>query len=202
MINSLKDTAALLRIINVPGRRLGKERIAVLVKDAETKSRSLWESIQAILVGEIRFTSNDKAAENALASFVRTITTARKKLASTEIINVAETIDYIRESINYDDYLRKKFGPEADERIGNLEELKTFSVEVDRVTEENNLPDIGIVEAKVEEETALERFLGNIALMTDVRDAGEDKVASVSHCLGRAKVQITISTIHAAKGLE
>jgi DNA helicase II / ATP-dependent DNA helicase PcrA len=193
---------ALLRIINVPGRRLGKERIAVLVKDTETKSRSLWESIQALLVGEIRFASNDKVAENALRGFVRTIAAARKTLASTEITNVAELIDYIRENVNYDDHLRKKFGPEADERIANLEELKTFSVEVERVTEENNLPDIGIVEAKEEEETALERFLGNIALMTDVRDAGEDKVASVGHYLRRAEVQITISTIHAAKGFK
>lgn len=202
MIHSLKDTTALLRIINVPGRRLGKERIAVLVKDAETKSRTLWESIQAILAGEIRFASNDRAAENALAIFARTITAARKKLASAELIGVAEVIDYIRESVNYDDYLRKKFGPEADERIANLEELKAFSVEVDRMTEENNLPDIGIAEAKEEGETTLEQFLGNIALMTDVRDAGEDKVACVSSDSRRANVQITISTIHAAKGLE
>ena len=198
----MKDTTALLRIINVPGRRLGKERIAVLVKDTETKSRTLWESIQAILAGEIRFASNDRAAENALAIFARTIAAARKKLVSAELISVAEVIDYIRESVNYDDYLRKRFGPEADERIANLEELKAFSVEVDRMTEENNLPDIGIAEAKEEEETALEQFLGNIALMTDVRDAGEDKVACVSSDSRQANVRITISTIHAAKGLE
>ena len=98
---------------------------------------------------------------------------------SNEIQSVSELIDYIRENVNYDDYLRKKFGPETDERIGNLEELKLFSVEVDRVTEENVLPNIGVLEAQ-DEETALERFLGNISLMTDVRDAGEDMVDSVS----------------------
>ena len=167
---------------------MGKERIAILVQDTETKSRSLWESIQALVVGEIRFATNDKVAETALATFVRTITVARRKLTTKEITSVADVIDYIRENVNYDDYLKKKFGPEADERIANLDELKTFSMEVDRVTEENNLPDIGILEAEDEEETALERFLGNIALMTDVRDAGEDKVDSVSYHLRHTNV--------------
>jgi hypothetical protein len=75
--------------------------------------------------------------------------------------------------------LRKKFGPDADERIANLEELKTFSREIDRVTEENVLPDVGVGKTNEEDESALGRFLGNIALMTDVRDGGEDKVDSV-----------------------
>jgi hypothetical protein len=75
--------------------------------------------------------------------------------------------------------LRKKFGPDADERIGNLEELKTFAIEVDRVTMEHTLPELGITEATLENETSLSRFLGNIALMTDVRDEGEDKVDCV-----------------------
>ena len=96
---------------------------------------------------------------------------------------MSELIDYVREHVNYDDYLRKKFGPDADERIGNLEELKTFSMEVDRVTEENVLPNIGILDEQEEEETTLQRFLGNIALMTDVRDAGEDMVDSVIYLL-------------------
>jgi DNA helicase-2/ATP-dependent DNA helicase PcrA len=182
VIHSLKDTAALLRIINVPGRRLGKERIAVLVTDSETKSRSLWESVQALIGGEIRFTSNDRAMETAIRNFVRTITAARRILVSKDIPSVSDLIDYVREHVSYDDYLRKKFGPDADERIGNLEELKTFASEVDRVADENVLPDIGMVEVQDEGETALERFLGNIALMTDVRDAGEDMVDCVS-CL-------------------
>ena len=159
----------------------------------------MWESIQALISGEIRFPSNDRAAETAISHFVRTITAAQQKLASNEIRSVSDLIDYIRENVNYDDYLMKKFGPDADERVGNLEELKTFSVEVERLTEENVLPNIGMVEAD-EEETALERFLGNIALMTDVRDAGEDTVDSVSWLLSYANGEITISTIHAAKG--
>jgi hypothetical protein len=158
---------------------MGKERIAMLVRDGEARNRSLWDSIQALIAGEIRFAGNDRAAEAGLASFVRCIRASQTKVSSTEINTVSDLIDHIRKTLKYDDHLRKKFGPDADERIGNLEELKVFSTEVEHVTEENMLPDIGLVEVQVEEESALSRFLGNIALMTDVRDAGEDTVDSV-----------------------
>ena len=180
MIRSLKDSAALLRIINVPNRRLGKERIAMLVKDGETKDRTIWESIQGLISGEIRFASTDKAAETGLAQFVRCITVARRQLVEGELPTVSELIDYVRKGVKYDDHLRKKFGPDTDERIGNLEELKTFASELDRVTEENVLPDIGVADAQVEEETPLSRFLGNIALMTDVKNGVDEKADSVS----------------------
>jgi hypothetical protein len=159
---------------------MGKERIAMLVRDGEAKNRSLWDSIQALVAGEIRFAGNDKAAEAGLASFARCIKVTQAKIASNEISTVSDLIDHVRKIVKYDDHLRKKFGPDADERIGNLEELKIFSNEVEHVTEENSLPDIGLLEVEVEEETVLSRFLGNIALMTDVRHAGEDKVDSVS----------------------
>lgn len=179
VVHSLKDKAALTRIINVPNRRLGDVRIAVLVKDSDVKSRPMWESIRALLTGEIRFTIKDTAAEAALALFVQNIETARKKLSSKEIKTVSDLIDYIRTRVNYDDHLRKKFGPEAEERIGNLEELKTFSKEVELAIEESSLPDIGIDEDQ--EESALERFLGNILLMTDTRDnGGEEAINCVS----------------------
>ena len=151
----------------------------MLVRDGEAKNRSLWDSIQGLIAGEIRFAGNDRAAEAGLASFVRCIRASRAKVSSAEINTVSDLIDHIRKTLKYDDHLRKKFGPDVDERIGNLEELKVFSTEVEHVTEENTLPDIGLVKVQVEEESALSRFLGNIALMTDVRDAGEDTVDSV-----------------------
>jgi superfamily I DNA/RNA helicase len=170
---------ALLRIINVPTRRLGKERIAVLVQDSETKDRSLWESIQASIDGNLRLANHDKGAETGLVNLVRCITMAREKAGTGEVGMVSALIDCLRKDVKYDEHLRKKFGPDADERIANLEELKTFSMEIDRVTVENTLPEIRVAGARQDEETALSRFLGNIALMTDVRDGGEDKVDCV-----------------------
>ena len=176
VVYSFKDVPALQRIINVPNRRIGKERISVLLRKAEGKNQTLWDSCQAMLTGEIKF---DQAAAESMGVFVRCITQARKKLASREIVEVSDVIDHIRQALNYDDYLRKKFGVEADERISNLEELKTFAKEVDKVTEENVLPEIGVLDETIDKESPLARFLGNIALMTDVRDDADDKLDCV-----------------------
>ena len=83
--------------------------------------------------------------------------------------------------MKYDAHLRKKFGPEADERIANLEELKTFANEIAKITDENELPDIGLVENL--EESPLERFLGNIPLMTEVQDGEDEKFDNVCQLL-------------------
>lgn len=144
----------------------------MLIRDTETKNRSLWESIQALIRGEVRFSSTDKSAEASLISFTRNIKRTRERLALNKINSIWDLIDDVRTIFGYDDHLRKKFGAEADERIGNLEELKIFATEVDRMATENNLPDLGIAGSS-EEETALSRFLGNITLMTDVRDGDE-----------------------------
>ena len=178
VVHSLEDSPALQRVINVPNRRMGKERISVLVKKAEAKNQMLWDSVQAMLTGEIKF---DKPAAENMATFVRCVTGVRAKLASNEIVHVSDLIDYLRKTLKYDEYLRKKFGADADERIGNLEELKTFAKEVIRVTEENPLPEIGVLDASTEQESALAQFLGNIALMTDVRDNDEDKLDYVCY---------------------
>jgi DNA helicase-2/ATP-dependent DNA helicase PcrA len=158
---------------------MGKERISVLVKKAEAKNQTLWDSVQAMLTGEIRF---DQPAKEGMAVLVRCITSARAKFASKEMVEVSDLIDYIREKLKYDDYLRHKFNAAADERIGNLEELKTFAKEVNRVTEENVLPEIGVLDTSAEEESPLARFLGNIALMTDVCDNDDDKLDCVCYC--------------------
>ena len=175
---------AIQRILNVPNRRLGDQRLSLFVKDSESKSRPIWDSIHAFIRGEIRFPTNDKQAEDNIVAFVKMIKLARAKLASQQIASVAELIDFVRESVKYDAHLRKKFGPEADDRIANVEELKTFANEIAKVMNENELPNIGLVESP--EETPLERFMGNIALMTDVEagdDAKLDNVWScVSHC--------------------
>jgi superfamily I DNA/RNA helicase len=94
------------------------------------------------------------------------------------IPTVADLIDFVRAKVHYDEHLTKKFAAEADERIRNLEELKDFAGEIDRMTEDNELPEIGVGEAR-REESALERFLGNISLMTDVRDSGDEKIECV-----------------------
>jgi superfamily I DNA/RNA helicase len=158
---------------------MGKERIATLVKDSESKSRSIWESLEALISGQLRFPQSDRAAETGLAALVHTLESARQQLAAGMIPTVADLIDFVRGKVQYDEHLRKKFAAEADERVGNLEELKSFAGEIERITENNELPEIGVGEIRGEEESTLERFLGNISLMTDVRDSGNEKIGCV-----------------------
>ena len=159
--------------------------MAVLLKHSESKSLSMWDTIHAFLRGEFRFATVDKQAEDNIAAFTNTIKVARERLVSQQIASVAELIEFVRESVRYDAHLRKKFGPEADDRIANVEELKTFANEIAKVTNENELPDIGLGETP--EESLLERFLGNITLMTDVQDGDDGKLDNVwgltSHCI-------------------
>ena len=79
--------------------------------------------------------------------------------------------------MKYDGHLRKKFGAEADDRIANLEELKTFANEIAKVTNQNELPDIGL--GGTRDESPLEKFMGNITLMTDVQDGEDSKFDNV-----------------------
>ena len=168
---------AIQRILNVPNRRLGEQRLSHFIKDSESNSRSIWDSIEAFLRGEIRFPINDKQAEDNLAALIRTIKLARTSLAAGQIASVAELIDFVREKVKYDAHLRKKFGAEADDRIANLEELKTFANEIAKVTNQNELPDIGL--GGTRDESPLEKFMGNITLMTDVQDGEDSKFDNV-----------------------
>jgi len=168
---------AIQRILNVPNRRLGDQRLSHFINDSEANSRSIWNSIEAFLRGEIRFPINDKQAEDNLAAFMRTIRLAQTRLATGQIASVADLIDFVREQVKYDGHLRKKFGPEADERIANLDELKTFANEIAKFTNENELPDIGLGDTP--EESPLERFMGNISLMTDVQSGEDEKFDNV-----------------------
>jgi superfamily I DNA/RNA helicase len=160
---------------------MGKERIATLVKDSESKSRPLWESLQALISGQLRFPQTDRAAETGVSTLIRTLESARERLAAGMISTVADLIDFVRAKVQYDAHLTKRFAAEADERIGNLEELKNFAGEIERITEDNELPEIGVGQ-EPREESALEQFLGNISLMTDVRDCGDEKMDCVCLC--------------------
>jgi ATP-dependent DNA helicase UvrD/PcrA len=183
IIHSLKDSAALLRIINVPSRKIGKERVGVFLRDSEKKKRTVWESVEACVRGELRFSSTYSESaysiQSGLANFAKCILSARQGLASKEIASISELIDFVRQGLEYDEHLMKKFGADGADRIANLEELKTFSKEVESVKNKDDLPEIGVLGAADEEETALSRFLGNIALMTDNRDGDDDHLTCV-----------------------
>src|SRR3981189_1944012 len=106
VVFSLKDGPALQRVINVPNRRMGKERISVLVKKAEAKNQTLWDSVQAMLTGAIRC---EQPVKEGMTVFVRCVTSARAKFASKLVVVDLDLVLAICEKLTYDDYLRHKF---------------------------------------------------------------------------------------------
>jgi DNA helicase II / ATP-dependent DNA helicase PcrA len=169
VIHSPEDSMALERIVNVPNRRLGKQRIDMLIRDAQAKKGSLWASLNALASGKLQFPQNDAVAVASIRALIQVIEGLGNEHRSGQKKTVADLVHFVRNDLGYDTHLRKKFGPEVEERYGNLEELKVISKEIDNVVEQNVLPDIGI-QVNQDGETPLEKFLGNVVLMTDVRD--------------------------------
>lgn len=195
---------AVKRVINVPARKVGDATINSLIEEAEKQKRTLWSLILDIAQGRRKSTTKvPPQAEKGIESFVNIILTMRKKLSrdTDESFAVAELIQHILQKLSYEDYLRKSHPEDFDNRWGNVEELliqaTEFSTAIadDSYVNEDELYAPDEVEQRQLDgpEEVLSRFLANVALAAAV-DAPEGENATPN--------QVTISTIHAAKGLE
>ena len=207
MINYLRVVShtghndALLGIINVPPRRIGDETIKQLTAGAEKANIDLWTFIKDVIQGR-RSTEKkiQKAADLGLCALVKLIEAGRAKLQECEDPSAPRVLlEYITEALSYQEYLIRTYPLDEDTRWANVRELMGQAHETAASSgdpgQEEDLPEIeGIEQQKVHlgEET-LSRFLANVALATEAtkQEEGEEVTEKV-----------TISTIHAAKGLE
>lgn len=192
---------ALLGILNVPLRGIGDETIKQLNAGAEKAKVSLWKFMKDVVQGR-RSTEKKlhKNAEQGLCSVMKLIEAAKQKLQECEDASAPRVLlEYITESLSFQNYLRKQYPLDEDGRWANVVELMGQANEAALATDdpgqEEDLPEIeGVEQQKAHAgEEALSRFLANVALATEAasKDEGEEAVEKV-----------TISTIHAAKGLE
>ena len=192
-----ENNQAFLAIINTPSRKIGETSIAEMVKLGEQNKISLWTTAQKIIAGELKPTKKlTKPAEQELSRLITLIKAGRNKVdtASPAATVPSKLIDFVVKSIDYGNYLKKKYKDDHEDRIENVQELVTHASEIllQTATEEP-LANIEGVEQQVSNggQEVLAQFLANIVLSTDVEnDEGEDKP------------RVTISTIHSAKGLE
>lgn len=116
------DSVSLLRIINTPARGIGKGTVEQLEQYALEHGLSLWNAIPQMLDQRL-FAGR---AESALKSFVQ-LMTGLAEIAQTKPVH--ETLRAILEKTGYEAMLKGDISPEAESRIGNLEELVNAAVE-------------------------------------------------------------------------
>ncbi|HWA64535.1 MAG TPA: UvrD-helicase domain-containing protein [Candidatus Paceibacterota bacterium] len=166
-IHNPTDILAFERIYNTPARGIGE---ATYNKIIAAGTKDLTEGL-----AELAATDNKKGA--ALKKFAELLADLRAVAAERPVTKV---IEYIVESIRYEDYLRTlslaKSGnyENVEERMENIRELMTVARGYDNLD-----PDEGRA-----------RFLEEIALLQDA-DRGKDNVARVN-----------LMTMHSSKGLE
>jgi DNA helicase-2/ATP-dependent DNA helicase PcrA len=202
-ISQPTNNAALLAIVNVPSRKIGEETIKEFLRIAEQKSLSLWTVVQKIVRGDIALQKKpSKPAEQALGKLVNTILDAKKRMGTMIPDNAPkELLDIVITKLSFKDYLESKHPDDHENRWANVEELLTQAsdlAEQKTLSTDTNfdeeLPEIeGVAQQKlVGSEEVLARFLASISLSADLQTSDD----------GTEKQCITISTIHAAKGLE
>ncbi|PVI03330.1 UvrD-helicase-domain-containing protein [Periconia macrospinosa] len=198
VINMPDHNEALVRVINLPSRKIGETTIKALLGEADKKKITLWKLILDCAQGKRRPDSKiSSSAQNGIDTFVNLIITSRRKLFAEdgEECSIVELISHVLQKISFEAYLKGQYKDSWRDRWANVEELVVQATQLASAltdTEDDALPVVDGIEQR--EDTAadiLSKFLVNVALSTEVeKNEGEELC------------QVTISTIHAAKGLE
>ncbi|EXJ95837.1 DNA helicase II/ATP-dependent DNA helicase PcrA [Capronia coronata CBS 617.96] len=191
------NNQAFLAIINVPSRKIGDSTVAELIKMGEDRKLSLWGVVQKVLSGDLSPQKRlSKPAEQELGRLGSLIKNARQKMDTMIPAAVpSKLIDLIVKSLDFENYLKKKYKDDHEDRFENVKELITHASDVllQPSSEEQLTPINGIEQQSSDgAQEVLTQFLANIVLSTDVENSEE----------GNDKPRVTISTIHSAKGLE
>jgi len=119
---SPQDSVSLLRIINTPARGIGKGTIDQMEQYALEHGMSLWNALPKMLEEKVF----PVRAESAIKSFLNTIHTLSEQVRERP---VHEILRDILDKTGYGAMLKADISPEAESRLGNLEELINAAVE-------------------------------------------------------------------------
>ena len=164
LVYNTKDNLSLRRIINEPKRGVGKTSLDQIAEIADKEGKSMYDIIKnAAQYGLGRVHTNTR-------EFIETIDELVEKQES---MTVSELTQALLKNTGYIKALETEDTKEAENRIENLEEFLTVTMEFEE-----------------EAENDLGSFLENISLASDVDELEEPEE------------QVTLMTLHSAKGLE
>ncbi|KAJ7929059.1 P-loop containing nucleoside triphosphate hydrolase protein [Mycena leptocephala] len=173
LVDNPSFVPALTRAINVPSRGIGEKSVIALIARADKTKISPLDVIERI------YDSNQPdikpAVKHKVGPFVKTVR-ALRKLAN-EGASPPDLIQRLLELIEYEDHL-KKTQPEWESRWENVQELITFASDGSHSQSHSDTP--------------LRLFLQASMLSSEGDNQSEED----------SKEKVTISTCHAAKGLE
>ncbi|KEY67818.1 hypothetical protein S7711_09773 [Stachybotrys chartarum IBT 7711] len=195
-----ENNDALARVINVPRRGVGETTIKSLLEEAENAKFSVWTLLWKHCKGIRKATTNIriKMEQKINVDFIQVISNLQRKASmmkedgSTTLVALIEQL--IRD-LNFNKYLEEEYPEDHEHRWANVQEFVSLANDFLRsngASEEDALPEIAGIE-QTKDNDVLGQFLANISLASDAQK--NDKQQDQSSIL-------TISTIHAAKGLE
>ncbi len=165
-IDNGRDDLAVKRIINLPKRGIGATTVQKVQDAATDHGISFFDALE-----RPDLTGITGATQQKLHNFYTLIRVLRTKL---ELFGVAKILDEVLEATDYINQMDVESEEEAEERVDNIEELRSKIA----------------VYCEGSEEPTLSELLEEIALVADIDsvDENEDRVY--------------LMTIHSAKGLE
>ncbi|KAF1974358.1 UvrD-helicase-domain-containing protein [Bimuria novae-zelandiae CBS 107.79] len=199
IINQPDSNDILIRIINRPSRKVGETTVKALVQEAEEEKINLWTLILRSAQGKRKPRSKiTKPAQLGIDTFVNLILTAQKKLHQEDSCDLLGLIGHVIQKTKLESYLKSTYKDDWKERWANVEELvnqatqMATSVANGEEVADDALPIVeGLQQRQDTAADLLSKFLANVTLSSAIEQPN-----------GEEGNQVTISTIHAAKGLE
>lgn len=173
LIANTSDNISFERVVNEPKRGVGPGTVEKIRNFAASQEMSLLDASSQIMLSPVK----GKAAQ-AVFDFANLILNLRERL---DELTVTELVELVLEKTGYTEQLAAQATLESQARIENIEEFLSVTKNFDE-NPENDTEETGL--------DRLSRFLNDLALIADTDDGD------------RESSEVTLMTLHAAKGLE
>ncbi len=166
-IANTQDEVSLKRILNSPKRGIGASTIKNITQESQRQKKSFYETMKYLCeTNQIK-----GVARPGVLEFIQTIEYLR------DIQNNMSLSDFYKEVLEKTQYIKVLQANNSIESMSRLENLQEFGTAINQFEMEN-------------EESSLENFLGEIALLTPSDQSSNEPSG------------VTLMTLHVSKGLE